>query len=323
MSNTNPLSYISSRNGEKPLPHSEPSEKGLLCSLLLEPGRVMKRCANRISGRELLPNHRLVFDAISEWTKPEEKVDFTWLRQTLENSGQMQEAGGWEYVNSLFDFVLTAENADFYIKFVREAWCKREAMILGHELANGGDAVEICEKLKIVTDASVAEPRKIWIEVLAPSEIVAYKPPPGLLLVGDQHITRGSVFIIGGAPGVGKSRASVALAEAGATGYSWFGYKVHCKFKTLIVQNENGRFRLKREFSELDAETLDQYVRITPPPPYGLCFDNNEFRDQLSEIIEIFDPGVVIIGPWNAASRDEKARLSRGVRTNSPSHPGW
>jgi hypothetical protein len=29
------------------------------------------------------------------------------------------------------------------------------------------------------------------------------------------------------------------LAEAGATGYEWFGLKVHSKFKTLIVQNEN------------------------------------------------------------------------------------
>ena len=59
-------------------------------------------------------------------------------------------------------------------------------------------------------------------------------------LVGDQHITRGSIFIIGGAPGVGKSRAAVALAEAGATSHDWFGLKVHSRFKTLIVQNENG-----------------------------------------------------------------------------------
>ena len=33
------------------------------------------------------------------------------------------------------------------------------------------------------------------------------------VLVGDCHIVCGSAFVIGGAPGVGKSRASVALAE--------------------------------------------------------------------------------------------------------------
>src|SRR4029077_14910196 len=139
------------------------------------------------------------------------------------------------------------------------------------------------------------------IEFLSPSEIVSYQPPPGIVLVGDQHITRGSIFIIGGAPGVGKSRAAVALAEAGATGHDWFGLKVHSKFKTLIIQNEN-------EFSELNSKLLDGYVRITPPPPCGLCFDRCEFRQQLSEALEVFDPGIVLIDPWNAVTRDDRQK---------------
>jgi hypothetical protein len=160
------------------------------------------------------------------------------------------------------------------------------------------------------SDFGDSEPteKRVFIEVLSPSEIRDYQPPEGIVLVGDNHITRGSVFIIGGAPGVGKSRGLVALAEAGATGYEWFGLKVHSKFKTLIVQNENGRFRLKQEFSELNAPLMDGYVRITPPPPYGLCFERPEFRDQLGEAIESFQPDVVGIDPWNAASRDEKAK---------------
>jgi hypothetical protein len=155
---------------------------------------------------------------------------------------------------------------------------------------------------------SLPEERKIRIEVLSPSQIIAYEVPPGTVLIGDNHITRGSATVIGGAPGVGKSRASVAMAEAGATKLDWFGLKVHTTFRTLIIQNENGRFRLKQEFAELDANALDPFVRITPPPPFGITFDNQDFCDQLSEIIGEFDPGVVIIDPWNAASRDEKAR---------------
>lgn len=151
------------------------------------------------------------------------------------------------------------------------------------------------------------EPR-IFIEFLSPSELRSYEPPPSMVLVGDNHITRGSVFVIGGAPGIGKSRATVALAEAGATGCEWFGLKVHSKFKTFIVQNENGRFRLKQEFAELDESVLEKFVRVTPPPPYGLCFDRIEFRTQLAQLISGFGPDIVIIDPWNAASRDEKAR---------------
>jgi hypothetical protein len=128
------------------------------------------------------------------------------------------------------------------------------------------------------------------------------------MLIGDCHLVRGSVFVIGGAPGVGKSRASVALAEAGATGHEWFGLPVHRKFKTMIVQTENGEFRLAKEFRELNCDALEDYVRICPPPPYGLCFGRNGFKEQLATAISGFEPDVVIYDPWNAAARDEKAR---------------
>jgi hypothetical protein len=143
---------------------------------------------------------------------------------------------------------------------------------------NGEQRPPFAEKLKQDCGGSEPTEKRVFLECLSPSELRDYQPPVGIVLVGDNHITRGSVFVIGGAPGVGKSRASVALAEAGATGLEWFGLKVHSKFKTLIVQNENGRFRLKQELAELNDPALDEYVRITPPPPYGLCFDRLEFR---------------------------------------------
>src|SRR5438046_10410546 len=127
-------------------------------------------------------------------------------------------------------------------------------------------------------------------------------------LVGDCHIVRGSVFVIGGPPGVGKSRASVALAEAGATKNDWFGLPVHRRFKTMIIQSENGPFRLSQEFSELDCETLENFVRVCLPPPFGMCFNREDFRAQLSVEIREFDPDIIIIDPWNAAARDDKER---------------
>lgn len=152
-----------------------------------------------------------------------------------------------------------------------------------------------------------AEP-KVYIEFLSPSQIKAYQPPPGTLLVGDNHIVRGTVFVIGGPPGIGKSRSTIALAEGGATKLDWLGQKVHVNFKTIIIQNENGRYRLKLEFAQLDEKVLDQYLKISPPPPFGLCFNKREFRDQLKKQIDLFQPGVIIIDPWNAVARDDKAR---------------
>jgi hypothetical protein len=65
---------------------------------------------------------------------------------------------------------------------------------------------------------------------------------------------------------------------------------------------------LKKDFSELDTNLLDKFVRVSEPPPFGLTFDDLEFREDLSAIIREFAPDLLIIDPWNAAARDEKAR---------------
>jgi hypothetical protein len=76
----------------------------------------------------------------------------------------------------------------------------------------------------------------------------------------------------------------------------------------MIIQTENGEFRLSKEFGELDCSTLEDFVRVCPPPPYGLCFQREDFHRQLSAAIVGFQPEIVIFDPWNAAARDEKAR---------------
>jgi hypothetical protein len=161
--------------------------------------------------------------------------------------------------------------------------------------------------VETVLSKGLEAPAKPALEFLRPSEVIAYEPPPGQVLVGQNHIVRGSVFVIGGAPGVGKSRASVALAIAGATGREWFGYPVHRSFRTLIVQNENGRLRLKDEFSGLPCADLDAFVRVSPPPPYGFALEQPDFTERLTAACHEFAPDVVLFDPWNAAARDDKA----------------
>ena len=146
------------------------------------------------------------------------------------------------------------------------------------------------------------------IEFHSPAQCRAYQPPPGSLLVGENHIVKGAVFVIGGAPGVGKSRAAVALAVAGASGAPWFGARVHRRFKTMIIQNENGALRLRDEFSELTNPDFETSILISSPPPYGMLFENPQFCSQVSEAIAQFQPDVVLLDPWNAVTRDEKAK---------------
>ncbi|MSU50389.1 MAG: hypothetical protein EXS37_15110 [Opitutus sp.] len=148
----------------------------------------------------------------------------------------------------------------------------------------------------------------MMVEFLSPSALRDTPVPEGSQLVGDYHIERGSPFVLGGAPGVGKSRAAVALAVAGATGADWFGLKAHRKFRTMILQAENGRVRLKNEFKDLDCAALDGWVCVTPPPPYGFAFIDRHFLAQLRAAIAEFKPDVFLLDPWNQAVRDSTER---------------
>ena len=155
-----------------------------------------------------------------------------------------------------------------------------------------------------------------WLKLYSPSECRAFQPPPGFILVGDCHLVRGSVVVIGGQPGIGKSRAGTALAVAGASGDPWFGLKVHQRFRTIIIQAENGRYRLKTEFGDIPGETLDEYVRVSDCPPYGLPFDDEAFRAFTTELIADFQPDVIVLDPWNRIACDDKIKDAREAFEN-------
>jgi hypothetical protein len=158
-----------------------------------------------------------------------------------------------------------------------------------------------------IADAT-AQPREPRIRFFAPSELRDFKPDNDLVLVGDGQIIRGEVFVIGGEPGVGKSLASTQLAVSGATRRDWFGLKVHRQFRTMIVQTENGRWRLHLEFSKRDCNEIEDWVRISEPPPFGLTLTNSEFQEDIRAALDSFKPECVIFDPWNAAARDDKQR---------------
>jgi hypothetical protein len=164
------------------------------------------------------------------------------------------------------------------------------------------------DELETELAESASEPREPRIKVYTPNELRSYNPAQEPVLVGDNHITRGEVFVIGGEPGVGKSRAAASLAIAGAMGKDWLGLKVRERFRTLILQTENGRFRLKKDFDEIGVKDIDEWLRISEPPPFGLTFSNPEFQADLTAIIADFKPQVVLIDPWNAVAKDDRQK---------------
>ena len=177
-------------------------------------------------------------------------------------------------------------------------------------------ALPPAEKESLVLESIIYRPqrRREWLPLWKPSHFTGFEAPADFVLMGDCHLTRGNLTVLGGWPGVGKSRAAIALAIAGARGVEWMGHKVHARFRSLVIQCENGPFRLKSELGEaLPPGGLDEWLRITPPPPYGLAFQEPGFREELRERIAEWKPGLLIIDPWNRAADGDKQADYRGA----------
>ena len=161
----------------------------------------------------------------------------------------------------------------------------------------------------------IGKPKRKPVEVVTVSGLLKENLPDNLGLVGDGDITRGyqGVTIIAGPPGSGKSLSVDSLVIAGALGKGfWFGRRVHCQFRTLVIQAENGKRRLKRLFQAMRENypgvKWDDWVRYTVPPEGGLPFNRPEFRREIGRIIEGFKPDLVVIDPWTACAVEDTGK---------------
>jgi AAA domain len=155
-----------------------------------------------------------------------------------------------------------------------------------------------------VNQAEEAPPKRKFLEFYKPSELAAYVVPEDVPLIGDMHLFKGGIFVLGGAAGVGKSFALSALAVSGATGADWFGLKVHRQFKTMILQAENGLARLSTEYRvHCEIEGLDDWLLVSGDVDV-FAFDDPDFRLEFKAYVEAFGPDVIVLDPWNRATKD-------------------
>jgi hypothetical protein len=151
---------------------------------------------------------------------------------------------------------------------------------------------------------------KQLVQFFKPSELLNYEPPPGHCLVGDMHIQGSALGVLGGPPGVGKSRAMLMLALLAARGQGeWFGLKVNRQFRTLWLQSENGLVRLHRDLKQMpEMDGFDDWIRISAPPLCGLALQDVRFRREVTALVKDFAPQLIMLDPWNQATRDSQER---------------
>jgi DnaB-like helicase N terminal domain/AAA domain len=217
------------------------AEKGVLSSLLQAPTKVAPLCARARIGPKAFfaPSHSITFETVLEWPEPR-AVDFVWLSQTLQDRGQLEEVGGKEFLNELYGFVPTADNADYYVRDVYENWARRTCIEEATARINaaqdpmaGADQWDPEGKL-----TSGLEARK-----LSGASLLAFSQrqvdPFRTLLGNDRYLCRGGGLLTVAPSGAGKSVLTVQKAVLWAAGRPGFGIRPASPLRSLIIQAED------------------------------------------------------------------------------------
>lgn len=132
---------------EKELPQNRDAERAVLGSILIDPDRYTD-VAPLLSPSDFSdPRHQVIFTAIE--THEGKGTDLLVVREALQRSGKLSDAGGLTYLSSLVDQIPDIGNVRRYAGIVREMSIRRKVTVEGHRLqlaaaATGEGIDELC-----------------------------------------------------------------------------------------------------------------------------------------------------------------------------------
>jgi len=294
-------------------PHSLEAEQSTLATALEFPGVLASFASRPVDFFHDL-RHATLFATMKELKKEGVLIDSVTVFQRLKDQRKLKLVGGATYLSELSAKSGSEANLPYWIALLNEKYalrklqqiCREADFKISAEREASGAALKsllvgIQADLDTVSRVGQDDSRKpvcVWNA----SQLAGYEIPADMMLVGDNEIVRGyeGVTVMAGPGSSGKSLAAMALALAGAKGDGfWMGRKVHRKFRTLIIQAENGLVRLKTEFEALKRNhpdlPLDDHIFISEPPEGGLPFHRGNFRAELRSIVDRLKPDLVVV----------------------------
>jgi hypothetical protein len=292
-------------NGDRTPPYSEDAEKGVLCSFVLSPREVADLCVRSLQpGAFHVPAHRIIYDLVIKSADRTKPVDFVWLKQTLKDRGLLEEIGGVEFLNHLFNFVPTSAGAPYYIGLVREKWAARTAI------------TDYQTRIDAAYDAN-ADP-KIWdpdggyIGVTIPRQLKGAsfldfsqrQIDESKTLLGNRYLCRGGGLFVVAPSGSGKSVLVAQAAILWALGRLAFGIRPSKPLRILIIQAEDDDGDIIEMSQIIEHLGLSDEERVLVDANTHIEFVNDATGDEFLDIVDGFitqwKPDILIINPYSA-----------------------
>jgi len=225
------------REHERTPPHDILAEQSALGGMLLSKDAVADVIETLRGADFYIPKHELIFEAILTLYSHGEPTDVITVTDELIKTGELQRAGGADYLHTLTSIVPTAANAAYYASIVAERALLRRLVEAGTRIvqmgyAGQGEAVDLVNSAQAeiysVTGAETAEdyvPLEIAVDA-ALEEIEAARGRDGKMtgiptgFQGLDQLTNGlhpgQMIIIAARPAMGKSTLALDFARASA-----------------------------------------------------------------------------------------------------------
>jgi len=256
-------------------PNSIEAEQSILGGLMLDNTAWDKIADIIVKSDFYRKDHRIIFDGISNLIEASEACDVVTLSEYLQNKGELEAAGGLEYIATLANETPGAANAAFYAKILRERSVLRSLISAGNQISGNAYLNDGREASELVDEAErlvfeIAEkgargrvgfehlkdvlPDTIdRIELLSKSESDITGVATGFkefdkLTAGLQP---GDLVIIAGRPSMGKTTLAVNIAENAS-----IGSKIPTAIFSMEMPKEQLAFRMISSLGRVDQSHL-------------------------------------------------------------------
>ena len=127
-------------------PQSLEAEQAVLGSILVVPDALNKVIEYLNAKTFYRQAHPLIFQAMLDLANKSEPIDIITVSEELNDKGELDAAGGRDYINGLAMSVSTTENISFYAKQLKNKGLLRELIKAGNEIASSGFEVNAAEE---------------------------------------------------------------------------------------------------------------------------------------------------------------------------------
>src|SRR2546421_8410579 len=134
--------------GGRQTPWSNEAEQAVLGAMMLDQDAALKAAEVLDDTMFYREGHRLLFRSMIALTERGDVIDPVTLRDELSRRGDLDRAGGMEYIATLIDVVPTAANVDYHARIIRDKAVLRrlveaatgiiQDVYEGHDTANEG-----------------------------------------------------------------------------------------------------------------------------------------------------------------------------------------